>query len=315
MTRFGVQIEPQLGFSYDEIKVIAKESERLGYHSLFCSDHFFLNPERPEVDCLECWTTLSALIGETRTLRLGSMVSCNSYRQPSLLAKVAATFDVLSGGRLEFGIGAGWKEVEYKAYGIPFPKASTRIEQLAEAVQIIRAMWTQDKTTFKGKHYAIEEAVCEPKPLQKPHPKIMIGGEKPKLLRVVAEHADAWNLAWTQTPEQLGEKLGILEEHCSEVGRDIEEIERTLGIIVVLGEDEEQIRGKVKEMLREWGSELNVDQYRERLKGALVGTPEQIIDSLKKYMKLGVDHFILMFPDVREVTPLAYFATEVMSNL
>ena len=131
----------------------------------------------------------------------------------------------------------------------------------------------------------------------------------------VAEHADAWNLAWTQTPEQLGEKLGILEEHCSEVGRDIGEIERTLGIIVVLGEDEEQIRGKVKEMLREWGSELNVDQYLERLKGALVGTPEQIIDSLKEYMKLGVDHFILMFPDVREVTPLAYFATEVISNL
>ncbi|MFQ5950907.1 MAG: TIGR03560 family F420-dependent LLM class oxidoreductase [Candidatus Geothermarchaeales archaeon] len=315
MARFGVQIEPQLGFSYPEIRTLARESERLGYHSLFCSDHLFLDPRRPEVDCLECWTTLSALIGETRTLRLGSMVSCNSYRQPSLLAKVAATFDVLSGGRLEFGIGAGWKEVEYKAYGIPFPKASTRIEQLAEAVQIIRAMWTQNEATFGGKHYTIEEAVCEPKPLQNPHPKIMIGGEKPRLLRVVAEHADAWNLAWTQTPEEFEEKVGILEEHCSDVGRDIGEIEKTLGAIVVVGEDEEQIRGKVKKMLQQWGSELTVDEYLTRVKGALVGTPEQVRGILREYIDLDIDHFILMFPDIREITPLRYFASQVMSKL
>lgn len=315
MAKFGVQVEPQWGFTYDEIRSIAKESETLGYDSLFCSDHLFLDPERPEENCLECWTTLPALIGETESLRLGSMVSCNSYREPSLLAKVAASFDVLSGGRLEFGIGAGWKKVEYEAYGIPFPSLSTRMEQLAEGIQIIRAMWTEDRATFKGDYYTIENAVCEPKPQQKPHPKIIVGGGSDVLLRVVAEHADAWNLAWTKTPDQYREKLEVLADHCSDVGRDVDEIEKTVGIYAFLGEDEEAIRDKIASRLGDRGSDLTVDQYLQRVEGALIGTPEEAVEYLNDYMDLGVHYFVLLFPDIREMTPLAYFADEVMPQI
>ena len=161
---------------FARIRDVVLECERLGYHSVWLDDHLMFG-EQP---ILECWTTLSALSIVTTRIRLGSMVACNSFRNPALLAKIAASLDVISGGRLEFGIGAGIQETEHRAYGFSFPKSHVRIERLREAIEVINALWSEEKVSYKGKHYNLEKAICEPKPLQKPHPPITIGGSGEK---------------------------------------------------------------------------------------------------------------------------------------
>ncbi|MFX0207201.1 MAG: LLM class flavin-dependent oxidoreductase, partial [Candidatus Hodarchaeota archaeon] len=153
--RFGIHIESQLGFNYETVEKIALNAEKVGYDSIWTSDHFFLDTQSEEKNCMEAWTLLSALAAKTKTLRLGVLVTCNSYRYPAILAKIAATVDHISNGRLEFGIGAGWKEIEYNAYGIPFPPVKDRMDQLEEALQIIKKLWTEPKAFFVGKHYQI----------------------------------------------------------------------------------------------------------------------------------------------------------------
>ncbi|MHA2245875.1 MAG: LLM class flavin-dependent oxidoreductase [Candidatus Hodarchaeales archaeon] len=173
--RFGIQIEPQLGFDYKTIEKISLNAEKVGYDSIWFSDHFFLDKKSEERNCMEAWTLLTVLASKTNTLRLGTLVTCNSYRHPAVLAKMAATVDLISNGRLEFGIGAGWKEIEYNAYGIPFPSVKDRMDQLEEAIQIIKKLWTEPKVTFEGKHYQIREAFSAPKPIQQ-LPPVFIGG-------------------------------------------------------------------------------------------------------------------------------------------
>src|SRR5579859_6998608 len=161
--RFGIQIEPQFGFSFDEVRDIALDAERLGADALWVSDHLFLNETSVSTDCLEAWTLLAALTQVATRIRLGTLVTCQSYRNPALLAKIAADVDVLSGGRLDFGIGAGWKELEYRAYGYDFPAPGVRVEQLADTIEICRRMWTEEKATYHGTHYRIDGAQCSPK--------------------------------------------------------------------------------------------------------------------------------------------------------
>ncbi|MFV2016301.1 MAG: LLM class flavin-dependent oxidoreductase, partial [Candidatus Heimdallarchaeota archaeon] len=148
--KFGIQIEPQFGFSYNMIKEIALQGEKLGYTSIWASDHFFLHKKSEEIDCLESWTLLASIAAETSTIRLGTLVTGNNYRYPAVLAKIAATVDHISRGRLDFGIGAGWKKIEYDAYGIPFPSVKDRMDQLEEAIQIIKKLWIEPKVTFEG---------------------------------------------------------------------------------------------------------------------------------------------------------------------
>jgi len=167
---FGIQIEPQFGFTYDDIKMIALEAERLGFESLWVSDHFFLTKESIGTNCLECYTTLTALARDTTTLRLGPMVAGQNYRSPALHANIAASLDHISGGRLNFGIGTGWKVVEYGAYGYEFPKPMARIRQLEETIEIAKAMWTQEKATYRGRYYSVEDA---------PHPRLGRGHRVP----------------------------------------------------------------------------------------------------------------------------------------
>jgi alkanesulfonate monooxygenase SsuD/methylene tetrahydromethanopterin reductase-like flavin-dependent oxidoreductase (luciferase family) len=169
---------------------MAKKCEELNFDSVWLVDHL-LPYDAPRVPIsatmLESWTTLSALSRETSSLKLGPLVTCNIFRRPQILAKMGATFDLISGGRLLFGIGACWFKTEFEQYGIPFPKISERINRLKETIQIIKSMWTQDKASFSGKYYSINEAICEPKPVQKPYPQFWIGAEGEKMLRVVAQ--------------------------------------------------------------------------------------------------------------------------------
>lgn len=284
---------------YEAVKRIVRECEAKGYHSAWTQDHFF--GRRGAL--LECWTTLSALASATSRIRLGPLVACNSYRLPALVAKMAATFDVISKGRLEFGIGAGWKEDEYVAYGLPFPKPSTRIAQLREGVEIIRKMWTEDAPSYQGRHYTLREAICRPKPVQTPHPPIWIGGSGEQLLlRVVAELADGCN--FPGSVEEYARKLGVMRKHCDRVGRDIREIRASLTTDLVIVEDSEALEEKIT---RFKPASISHDDYVAR---NIVGTPEECRSRIRAYQDVGVTYFMLSLRTFKN--DIGLFADQVM---
>ncbi len=303
---FGIEVDLT---NFEYVKKVALQSEALGFDSLWIYDHFFWEDSRDSEteqvpDLLECTTVMSALAAITKKMRIGSIVMCNSYRNPSLTAKIGATIDVISNGRLEFGIGAGWKKNEYIAYGYPFPKPSVRIAQLREAVTIIRKMWTEEKPSFKGKYYEIREALCEPKPVQKPHPPIWIGGEGEKLLlRVVAELADGWN--WYGSPEEYAHKLDVLRGHCTNVGRDYDEIKKSWTGELFLLPKGSKVRSEVEEYLSSRGEpphwdtdskdiqKLGAHDFDTYVNSNIVGTPDECCSKIKEYLKLGVTRFYL----------------------
>ena len=260
---------------------------------------------------LECWSTLAALSAVTKRLRLGTMVTCASFRSPALLAKIAATVDVISGGRLEFGIGAGVQKTEHRAYGFPFPATSTRIERMKEAVEIIKALWTEEKASYTGKHYSLKEAVCEPKPLQKPHPPITIGGGGEKLtLKITAQHADRYDWGYVPSFETYKHKLKVLERHCRAAGRDFREIGKSCwpGGQVVIARNREELDAKI---VREKPQALALSDFE---KTSLIGTPDECVSKLQPYVDLGVTHFMLFFGDLPQLSSLRLFAETVATK-
>lgn len=309
--RFGIQIEPQFGFTYDEVAQIAKEAERRGFYGLWASDHLFWDSRSEQRNCLEAWTLLTALAPVTTELRLGTLVTCNSYRPPSILAKIASSLDHLSNGRLEFGIGAGWKELEYRAYGIPFPSIGTRLSQLEEAVQVVRLLWTQERASFSGTHYQLQEALCAPKPIQQP-PRIWIagGGEK-VMLRIVAQYADGWNILLRSSVETVKRKTDILRRHCDALKRDFSTIEKSLFLAVVLAEDEKELKRREAESARALGGR---GLWASRELGT-AGTPERLAETLRALQALGFHHFQMVFPYKQEREMLQRFAELVVPQL
>lgn len=289
------------------VRDIALECERLGYHSLWLDDHLMFKNS----SILECWTTLSALSSITTRIRLGTMVTCNSFRNPALLAKMAATVDVISKGRLEFGLGAGVQEAEHVAYGTPFPKASVRIGRVKEAVEIIRRMWTEEKASYSGKYYRIEEAVCEPKPLQKPHPPITIAGGGEKLmLKVTAQHAERYDWGYLPSLEQYKHKMEVLQNYCKAVGRDFKEIEKSCWpggqVFIALHRkdlDEKLSQRKPRNM-----------SARDFERTNLAGTPEECLRSIQRYVNLGVTFFMLFFGDLPGKDGLRLFADTIVKK-
>jgi len=273
------------------------------FESAWVCDHFvpwadFVPNTTPN---LEGFTTVAYLSGIFRELVFGNIVLCNSYRNPALLAKMGATLQALTGGRFILGIGAGWKEDEYIAYGYDFPEPKVRIRQLEEGVQIIKKMWTEDKATFNGRYYKIREAVCIPRP--KPVPPIMIGGGGEKLtLRVVARHADWWKLA-NVSSGTFEHKTEVLEKHCSRIGRDPTEVVRSLANIVAIAETGEKARTLAS------GSPF-VDM--ERKENYIIGDPGEIIDEASEYTDLGIEHFILRFADFPKTDGAKLFAENVI---
>jgi alkanesulfonate monooxygenase SsuD/methylene tetrahydromethanopterin reductase-like flavin-dependent oxidoreductase (luciferase family) len=259
MIRFGIVI-PQEGLRYTDIRKVVWECEKLGFDSIWVYDHVFWS-DKP---FLECWTVLSALALETQKLRLGTLVVNNSFRYPSLLAKMAATLDVITKGRLELGIGAGTsRSQEYLAYGIPFAKPSIRIRQLKEAVQIIKKMWTEEKTSFQGRYYCLKGAFCNPKPVQNPHPPLWISGRSEQLmLRVIAEVADGWNF------------FGSTEEYENKT-------------------KVRKLRKKIKKL--EQGNML-FEEYIRRIHLSIIGDPERCIEKIDEYVSLGITDFMLSLP-------------------
>jgi F420-dependent oxidoreductase-like protein len=309
---FGLQIEPQYGFTYDAIRNLAELCESLGLESIWVSDHFFMTDDSIGTPCLDCWTALVALARDTTTLRLGPMVTAQSYRNPALLAKMATSLDNISNGRLYFGIGAGWKEVEYRAYGYPYPKPAIRIKQLDEAIQIAKGMWTEDKPIFKGRYYEIDEALCFPKPIQKPHIPIWVGGTGNLTLRVAAKHAQACNFAW-KTPSQFEEGLSVLREHCSSLGRDYGSIRKSAALMINMARTESELERKLKHQAQR--KDTPYMRYLSRQPPNIVGTSEKVAERMREYLPLGVDHFILRFHYGDEMESMILFMDEVKGQL
>jgi len=312
MTRFGIQIEPQFGFSYTEVADLAKQAERLGFTALWASDHLFFDAHSERRNCLDTWTLITALAPVTTRLRLGTLVTCNSYRLPSILAKMAASVDHLSGGRLEFGIGAGWKEMEYRAYGIPFPPVGTRLAQLEEAMRLIRLLWTEEKASFAGKHYRLENALCAPKPVQQPL-KLWVGGAgEKKLLRIVARHADGWNMLFGHPLPAVKKKLEVLRRHCDAAGRDFGKIEKSLFIVACVVEHEEELNRRAADVAKALGSGGLLQAAQN---AGTAGTAERVAETLRDYRALGFDYFITMFPYKQDGEMLQRFAETVVPLL
>ena len=249
---------------------------------------------------LESWTTISVLAGVTSKIKLGTMTTGIIYRHPSILAKIGATLDVLSKGRLFMGIGAGWNEEESLAYGIPFPSIKERFVRLEEAIQIIRKMWTDEpSTSFNGEYYQIKNAYCNPKPVQKPSPPIMIGGTgERQTLRIVAKYADACNLFGSV--ETVKRKLSILNEHCKSVGRDYDSILKTKLGGVVIEDDRESARKRSQQIIKM--PEEQVDEF------AIYGTLEDVLRQKELFEEAGIQYFIVDLDPSKELEALNNFA-------
>jgi alkanesulfonate monooxygenase SsuD/methylene tetrahydromethanopterin reductase-like flavin-dependent oxidoreductase (luciferase family) len=241
------------------------------------------------------------------------MVSSQSYRNPALMAKVAATIDHISNGRLYFGIGAGWKEVEYNAYGYPYPRPVVRIRQLDDTLQIVKKMWTEDKATYKGRYYSIEEALCFPKPVQKPHIPIWVGGTGNLTLRVAAKHADACNFAWTLPVDIFKQKLDVLRNHCIKVGRDYQSIRKSAGVMITMAPTKKEVSRKLAEQEKRRNTPYM--RYLSRQRPNLIGTPDVVTEGIREYLDLGVDHVILRFHYGEEIDSMTLFMDEVKNRL
>lgn len=299
-------IQPTQRFSF--IRNIVLESEKQGYDSIWLDDHLMYN----YWPILESWTTLSALASLTSKVRLGTMVSCNANRSPSLLAKMAATFDVISDGRLEFGIGAGVQENEHLAYGLGFPNHAVRVERLGEALEVIKRMWTEEKTTYQGKYYAIKDAVCEPKPLQKPWPPITVGGSGELLMKkATAPFADRFDWGLLPSIEMYKRKLMILEKQCEVIGRSFKEIEKSCWPSgqVLIAKNERELIEKTSQLKP---SNVSLEDFK---KTSLVGTPDECVQQLQVYVDLGVTYFMLFFADLPKLDGLKQFSEGVINKI
>jgi len=255
---------------------------------------------------MEGWTLLAALARETQRIEIGLLVTCNSYRPPALVAKMAATVDVISGGRFIHGMGAGWFQSEYEGYGYEFPPVGIRLKQLDEGLRLHKLMWSEEQATFKGKFYKLDKAWCSPKPVRKPHPPILLGGGGEQvLLRLVARHADIWNNGGTL--DEFRHKLDVLRRHCETEKRSFDAIEKSWFGNVIVDADAARARMRLERIATAWG--MTPEQMEAR---ALAGTPERIVERVREYVALGVTHFVGMFGRVDDLRSTRLFAERVL---
>ncbi len=284
-----------------------QEAERLGYDTVYTYDHLTSVVVMTDAfdPSLEAWTVLAALAALTSRIRLGTLVTGNTYRHPAVLAKMATTVDVISGGRLDLGIGSGWYLPDHEMFGIPFRSARERCAMLDEALAVIRALWSEREATFEGRYYRLAKAVAEPKPVQSPHPPIMVAasGEK-RMLPIVARHADAWNSFGS--PDVFRRKIAILADHCRAAGRDAERIEKS----VLLPASLEEKPAAWEPMIQGYAMYQGISPE-EAQSWMLLGKPEMVAEQIERYLAVGVTHFILQL-NLFNFDVMPRFAAEVM---
>ncbi|GHO58689.1 LLM class F420-dependent oxidoreductase [Ktedonobacter robiniae] len=290
--------------AYETMTRVAQTADETGFDSVWLVDHFHTIPRPSQEVTFECWTSTAALARDTKRVRIGQMVTCNGYRNPAILAKMASTVDVLSHGRLNFGIGAGWYEHEYRAYGYEYPDAPERLRMLREAVQVIKNMWTQEEAVFEGKYYQVRGAINQPKGVQKPHIPLLIGGGGEKVtLKLVAQYGDACNVGGDIAT--IKHKFDVIKDHCANVGRDYESIHRTTTTFCSLAETDAAALAQVPDFVK--------NQFGDRINNALIGSPATIRQRLAEYEEAGVQELIIGFLDRTNLNSIRNFAQEFIS--
>jgi F420-dependent oxidoreductase-like protein len=274
-----------------------KHVEQSGWDIACVTDHFMPSSADREGVTFESWSTLSALAALVPRIRLGTIVLGNTYRHPAVVAKMSAQVDIISGGRLILGLGAGWQQNEHEAYGIPFYTTRERLDRLDEACEVIRMLWTQHRSNFHGRYYQLSDAPLDPKPLQRPHPELMIGGGGERVtLRIAAKHANHWNI-WGG-PKVLVRKTGILNDHCAKLGRDISSIARSVNMALLITDSSDEIDRLAQSVAGRLG--WHVSDAKDT---CLAGTPDQIRDQLRKLQNAGANTLFIptMFRPIDEL--------------
>jgi F420-dependent oxidoreductase-like protein len=287
--KLAVIFSPAAGHTYIELRDFAREAEHVGIESFWVSDHFFGGPVGvPDRDCLEAFTLVAALARETTRIRLGVLVAAAQYRNPALLAKIVAGVDQMSAGRFEFGIGAGWKAEEYRAYGYEFASAGARVEQLKDTLEICTRMWTSDRATYHGEHYRIHDAVCAPKPAQHPHPPIWVGGSGPRVMRLAARYADGFDLG-----------------RHGPAGAPLSADEMAVALLEVRKVCEDAKRERPIALSHWVGAELGADD----------GSKRELLDRIRGYERAGLDRLLLAFPRDRAGEMIRRLGEEILAQV
>jgi F420-dependent oxidoreductase-like protein len=298
-----LMIEGQDGVGWDDWTALAEACERGGLHGLFRSDHWTSGPREP--GSLDAWTTLGGLAARTERIRLGTMVSPVTFRHPSLLAKAALTVDHISGGRVELGLGAGWMEDEHRAYGFPFPSLSERLEHLAEQLEIVHRLWTEDDVRFDGRHYRLEGARGAPKPVQRPRPPIVVGGSARRgTVDPAVRFADEYDTIYVD-PEEAGRRRARVREACERAGRDPDTMRFTVMTGCIVATDSTELRERARRVMARNGADGDPDAFlAARRDRSLAGTVDEVAARLHEYARAGVERIYLQhlaFEDVEMV--------------
>lgn len=296
------------GAQWDVVVGTARAAEELGFDLLCTADHLVPAPVPTDAPVFECYTTLTALAAATSRVRLGQMATCAGYRNAALLAKLTSNVDVISGGRLELCLGAGWYEAEYRAYGYDFPSAVDRIALLEETVELVTALWTEPTVTMKGRFVRADDARCDPKPLQRPRPPVWVAGSGPNhTLRVVARLADVSNFGGP--PSEFAATVVRLDEHCARVGRDAGEIAHSWSGSCLIRDEEREVRRLYEEGTVHGVHGLDYETWRDRY---LVGTPDHVAGKVAALVEAGATIFVPWFADLPDQTTMRIFADRVI---
>lgn len=300
---FGIYL-PQLAAGVDELIDRAQAAERVGFDSLWLFDHLY-GPGAPDVVAYEGWVLATTLLVRTSRLRVGHLVNCNNFRHPAVLAKMAATLDVVSNGRLEFGLGSGSYEAEHVQAGLPWGSAKERTERLAEALEIVTRMFAGSRASFDGRHYQLRDLPTTPAPVQTPHPPIHIGGVGPTTRRLAAKYADVWNIP-TYALDRVTDLMSAVDQECERIGRDPATLRRSIEAVLVTATADRLDKALEVGRRRYGGPGYGLEA------GGFVGSPEQIVDRIGELASAGFGTFIFMTHDRADPVTLELFAADVM---
>ena len=293
--RYVLMIEAQQGLTYADQLAIAQRAEAAGFEALFRSDHYESFPGPAGRPTTDAWTVLAGLARETTRLRLGVLVSPVTFRLPGTMAKIAATVDQMSGGRVELGLGAGWNEDEHRRHGVVFPPISERADMLEEQLAIVHGLWEEPNGwSFEGTHYRVEDSIFQPKPVQRPHPPIIVGGEgSPRSLRIAAKFADEFNVT-SSDPERVADRYARLDEACRAIGRDPATMRRSAMVGTLIGRDETELTTRKRDLLGEvTADEQGEEWFATRERRWILGTPDKARAKVAEFAAAGVERLML----------------------
>lgn len=314
MVLYGGMID-QERLDYNQILDFANKYESLDFYSTVVFDHFHPIYSDDDSPYLECWSVLSALARDTSKLKLGSLVTCSSYRHPALAAKISSAVDILSNGRLIFGVGSGWYNSEYESYGFSFLSHSNRLKQMTEFTNVVKSLWVDSSTTFNGDYHSLSKALNYPKPVQKPHPPILIGTQVGgnTILGIIAKLADIANIGWNMDHVTFTSKIEFLKEQVKLAGRPHDSVKTSINLDLLIAKNENDLKSKIKSTSAKFSQRFGSEEsYLSKIKNGLIGTPESCSITLDLIKKSGVDMIFLQPLDSPDYESVELFAEYLM---